>query len=722
MPAGIRARLFLLIILVLLPEGLFLTWIYNQQYLAQRSETMDTELEVAQGVAMAFTGYLNCLWRKNHAIGEAISMFSAPVVPKARRLLTVTASQHPSVRNFNWVSPKGTILASSQPELEGRDFSRHSSFDQIIAGAEWGIDDLTSRGITVDSPTFAIATACRDDHGTLCGVVVAVIEPERLGELTLTQRRLDKGAYAIFDTRGTLVYHSIYQSLPWEYRTSWVKNDPILQAALNTQNSQVGIAVPVLRKGEWVSARVPLHDFGWVVGAGRPVEVAFGPLRRDLLRQGGISLFVLALAFLFAYMVARTISLPLQRLEQTTTNMGSAIQEAPEDPLAPREVSRLRHVIMEMAANLRTGEKRFRLALESIPDMIVICNQELHIQYANPSAIRAAGLPVSQVMERSDADLWPELYMLWRPVLEKALNTAAVQQLELEVPVGAENRYFHVTYVPLVEEDGQVKELMGITHDYTVRKLAEDELKRTLEELIRSNRDLEQFAHVASHDLQEPLRMVASYVQLLDKRYRGQLDKDADRYMDYAVEGAKRMQILIENLLAYGRINRGEKFQQVDLSTTFTAVTAAMSAAIKENGATVKATELPVVWGDRTQLFILLQNLISNGIKYHRQEISPLVQVTARDTAEEWLVTVRDNGIGIEKEFFERIFRIFQRLHAREEYPGTGIGLASCKRIVERHGGRIWVDSEPGQGSTFSFTVPHRTGNQSGKGKPAAGE
>ncbi|WP_243374712.1 ATP-binding protein [Geotalea sp. SG265] len=707
LPAGIRARLFLLITLVLLPQGLLLTWIYNDRYKMRRMEAMKTELEVAKGVAMAFSGYVEGVWRENHSIGESINMFSPPVLPKARRLLTTTASHHASVRNFNWVSPQGKILASSQPGMEGNDLSHLPCFAKVAAGAEWSICDLSRKGIKTVAPTFFIATACRV-KGVLRGVIVATIEPERLGELTLTQQRLDKGAYAIFDSRGFVVYHSTYQTLRWNYRTEWMKEDPILQMAVKTKKPQVGIAVPVLRTGEWISARVPMQDIGWFVGAGTPVEVAFTPVRKALYREIGFSIPALALAFLLAYVVARTIALPLQRLEKATRGMGDSTAEAPDDPLAPLEVSRLRRVILEMAAHLRAEEKRFRLALENIPDMIVIFGQDLRIRYVNPAAVRAIGLSASRLIGQVDEEIWPEMYTRWRPILNKAQETASVQHLELEIPAGdGGNRYLHVTYVPLVEEDGRVKELMGIVHDYTVRKQAEDELKRTLEELLRSNRDLEQFAYVASHDLQEPLRMVASYVQLLDKRYRGQLDENADRYIDYAAEGAKRMQTLIEDLLSYGRINRGEKFEEVNLNTTVMAVTTALAATIGESGTTVEADDLPVVWGDRTQLFILFQNLIGNAIKYRRQDVKPLVRVSARHTAEAWVVSVRDNGIGIEDQYFDRIFQIFQRLHTRDEYSGTGIGLASCKRIVERHGGRIWVESAPGQGSTFSFTVPH---------------
>jgi light-regulated signal transduction histidine kinase (bacteriophytochrome) len=245
--------------------------------------------------------------------------------------------------------------------------------------------------------------------------------------------------------------------------------------------------------------------------------------------------------------------------------------------------------------------------------------------------------------------------------------------------------------------------------DTTDRKSAEQQLKATAADLARSNAELEQFAYVASHDLQEPLRMVASYTQLLARRYRGRLDQDADEFIEFAVDGARRMQDLINDLLAYSRVGtRALQPESVDTGRLVDQVVADLAAAIDDSGGRVVHVQLPVVHGDPTQLRQLFQNLIANAIKFHGQR-APEVTITAVANGATWTFAVRDNGIGIDQQYLERIFVLFQRLHTRDDYPGTGIGLAICRKIVERHHGRIWLESTPGQGTTFFFTLPGRT-------------
>jgi PAS domain S-box-containing protein len=251
--------------------------------------------------------------------------------------------------------------------------------------------------------------------------------------------------------------------------------------------------------------------------------------------------------------------------------------------------------------------------------------------------------------------------------------------------------------------NGRARRLIGTHSDITTRK--------TLElSLTRSNREMEQFAYVASHDLREPLRMVGSYVELLARRLGSKLDPECQEFIQFAREGTKRMDRLILDLLDYSRIGRTAKQppQQVDLNEVASQAVSILGLAIEESQAVIDIQHLPAITGFRDDLVRLFQNLIGNSLKYRHAERTPRVRIEAAREDHGWLIRVRDNGIGIHPDYLERIFGIFQRLHGREEYEGTGIGLANCKKIVELHGGRIWAESSPGMGSTFLFTLPDK--------------
>jgi signal transduction histidine kinase len=242
--------------------------------------------------------------------------------------------------------------------------------------------------------------------------------------------------------------------------------------------------------------------------------------------------------------------------------------------------------------------------------------------------------------------------------------------------------------------------------EHSLRDQAEKDLARKVEELARSNADLEQFAYVASHDLQEPLRMVTAYTQLLAERYHGKLDENADKFIGYASEGAQRMQVLIQDLLAFSRVGRnGFASVSVDCNAVMAEVLQTLAAAIQESGAVITHADLPGVCADRTQVTQIFQNLIGNAIKFHGKP-TPEVSIQAERVDQLWQFSVSDNGIGIAPENAENIFVVFKRLHARSEYPGNGIGLAICKKIVEHRGGRIWVEPQAASGSSFKFTLP----------------
>lgn len=355
-----------------------------------------------------------------------------------------------------------------------------------------------------------------------------------------------------------------------------------------------------------------------------------------------------------------------------------------------------RNVILAMS-NV-TARKQAELAIERLasfprlnPNPLAEVDFDGQVQYINPAAERL----IPDLREKGLSHPW---LADWESMVN-ALRTGDSRLSVREVMVG--DKWFGQT-IHYVKEIERIR-LYGL--DITDRKRAEEALILTAEQMKRSNEELEQFAYVASHDLQEPLRVVTGYVQLIDRKYKGKLDADADQFILYIVDGVTRMQQLITDLLNYSRVgSRGAAFGRTDMQAVLGRALANLKAVIDETGATVTSDPLPIVHGDETQLAQLLQNLIGNGVKF-RGDHPPQIHISARRAGNRWEFAVRDNGIGIDKQYWDQIFVIFQRLHTRQQYAGTGIGLAICKRIVERHGGRIWLDSEPGHGTTFHFTL-----------------
>ena len=301
----------------------------------------------------------------------------------------------------------------------------------------------------------------------------------------------------------------------------------------------------------------------------------------------------------------------------------------------------------------------------------------------------------------------PEAVPVITEAVQRAIEHAESFDLELRLITAKQNQVWVHAIGRAYQEKGRTVRIGGVFHDITARKHSEAAQLKLLADLKRSNEELEQFAYVASHDLQEPLRMVASYTQLLAQRYKGRLDRDADDFIGYAVDGATRMQRLINDLLLFSRV--GQSTQPLSLIPSQKSYDDALhnlALSIQDSGAIVTHDPLPELYGDAGQLVQLFQNLLGNAIKFRQPEVPPRVHVAARRAVHAWIFSVADNGIGITAQYHERIFVIFQRLHSRRKYSGTGIGLALCRRIVERHQGRIWLESSEGQGTTFFFTLP----------------
>jgi PAS domain S-box-containing protein len=356
---------------------------------------------------------------------------------------------------------------------------------------------------------------------------------------------------------------------------------------------------------------------------------------------------------------------------------------------------------------LRHSHALLHAIAEGTTDAVYVKDRRGRYLMINSAGAAFLGRTVAEVLGKDDTELFsPETASAIREGDQRVLAAGHTLTLEDVGAAAGVTRTYLSTKAPYRDASGQIIGLLGISRDISARKQAEEDLQRTATDLARSNEDLQQFAYVVSHDLQEPLRMVSSFCRLLRDRYRGKLDRSADDFIDFAVDGAGRMDKMIQDLLAYSRVGtRGRRFAQVDSGLACDRAVANLAAAVAESGAVVTHGPLPVVLADESQLCQLLQNLLANAIKFRGAE-PPRVEVAAVRQGHSWLFSVRDNGIGIDPGDCERIFGVFERLHPTSDYPGTGIGLAICRRIVERHRGRLWAESEPRRGSVFFFTIP----------------
>lgn len=383
-------------------------------------------------------------------------------------------------------------------------------------------------------------------------------------------------------------------------------------------------------------------------------------------------------------------------------------------PVIPKALSlqgpeALRRRVLEATEELRRerdAAAHLAAIVRSSRDIIIGTDLGRLIESFNPGAERTLGYAAEEVIGCHISVLMPDGFSFelkdgYPDVL------ADVSTVEVELIGKSGNRIpVSLTISPVASNDGQLVGASLIARDMTDLKRAQDELKLSVERLKQSNDDLEQFAYVASHDLQEPLRMVSAYTQLIEKEYKGKLDERADRFIAYSVDGARRMKKLVDDLLTYSRIGtRGRLFELCSTEVVLQTTLDRLRLVVEESGGSVTSGRMPSVYADASQLEHVFQNLISNAIKF-RREVPPIVHVSANRTGAFWEFRVEDNGIGLDEEQAPLIFQMFQRLHERRKYVGSGIGLAIAKRIIERHGGTIWVRSTPGEGSCFTFTLP----------------
>jgi PAS domain S-box-containing protein len=428
------------------------------------------------------------------------------------------------------------------------------------------------------------------------------------------------------------------------------------------------------------------------------------PRALELLRQSGLEIPFIILT---GAVTEETVVECMKRgaadylLKDRMTRLAPAVTRALEE-------SELRRQKRRSEAALRKSNERFQHLVESTK--VIPCELDLEtwrFTYVGPQAVALLGYPQEEWY--CDGFWSAHVHVEDQVELFRLRQTPGAAARDHDFTCRMLTRegatiWLHCVVKTTTDDTHRI--LRGFMIDITELKETQESLARHSEELAASNAELQQFAYVASHDLQEPLRMVSFYTQLLAKRYKGKLDAEADEFIGYALDGALRMSALIKHLLAYSRVSaRRPEFTPTDCEAAFQESLVSLQMAVNESKAALTHDPLPTVKADPAQIGQLFQNLMGNALKFHGPN-APHVHVSAQEAQAEWTFSVKDDGIGIEAQYFDTIFGIFQRLHARDEYPGSGVGLAICKKIVERHRGRMWVESEPGKGSTFYFTIP----------------
>lgn len=345
--------------------------------------------------------------------------------------------------------------------------------------------------------------------------------------------------------------------------------------------------------------------------------------------------------------------------------------------------------------------------LDAVTDGLSIHDLDYKVVQVNQALADMFGVTKQDLIGRKCYEIF---HGLAGPIVEcphtKSVDTKQPAFLRLEEPYLG-GKVFHVSTTPLFDSEGNVTSTVHIVREATEQENLARVKDQAMDELGRANSELEQVSYAATHDLQEPLRTVTSYVQMIQSRYGDRLDANVRDFLGYAASGALHMQEMIDDLLAYSRIGMEEKsFVATDFGQALSEAQGNLEEAIKESGAEITSDPLPVISSDSSQIALLFENLVENAVKFRQEGTAPRIHVSAEKKGDKWVFAVKDNGLGIDPKFFDSIFGIFQQLHPPERYPGTGIGLAICKRILERHGGAIWVESEPGKGSTFFFSIP----------------
>jgi PAS domain S-box-containing protein len=602
---------------------------------------------------------------------------------------------------FSILDPQsGKVLASTTPVEEGK-FKEDRPY--YVNGKTKPFVQNSYYSISLQSIAMTAAAPLKTHQGQVVGVVAGRLDLSEMNDIINRRTGLHQtdDAYLVNSS-------SLFVTQP-----RFLENPAVLQRGIHTAaidqclQKQSGVIeaddyrnVPAFVVYRWL----PDRNLCLVVKMDQ--TEAYRPIRLFGGTIAAISALALLAAAALAYALARSLTRPILALQEGAVRFGRGELDMRLDDSARDELGQLAGEFNKMAEGLAEQQNHLRRRAEQFfnlsPDLLCTISSILRIQDLNPAWELTLGYPSDELRGRLLSNfVHPDDWTMTQSALRRIAEEGSGR-----FENRCRHRRGHYRWLAWVVVNSSQDQLLYVAaSDITERRLTEERMRQQTDELERSDRELQEFAYVASHDLQEPLQMVSNHVQLLSRRYRGKLDKDADEFIDFAIEGSSRLKSLISDLLAYSKVGTSDRESApVEMETVFARVMETYQAMIEESRGSITHDALPVVLGDNEQLVQLLQNLIDNSIKFRSKE-PPRIQVGARQLSERWLIFVRDNGIGIDPQYTERVFVIFQRLHSSDDYPGTGIGLAICRKIIERHGGHIWVDSEPGKGATFYFTL-----------------
>jgi PAS domain S-box-containing protein len=615
---------------------------------------------------------------------------------------------------------KGEAVASNDPALIGREMRQEDCHQAMAGKASVGdvhLDPVQQAWVV----TFAFPIEAHFEAGQVVGVLCARWRADELAAMTQPARGTEARAHGqLMVLRGDGLLISAPEGMRQEIFRRNILEEGLRSARLVTQHASGYLVERDAHGQSWLigyDSSKGYRDFpglGWAALVAQDAKSAFAPIERLKLVVTGLGAAVALCVIVISLVLARRVTTPILQIARVAGRVAQGDFDVQISLPSHDEIGSLANAFNQMTQDLKRQraqlvEKEYvENIIHSMINTLMVADLNATIKTVNRATCDLLGYKAEELIGQPVALVVGEDEL---PLTGSGsggfIEHHALTNVEKTYLAKDGKKIPMLFSSSVLRNHGTPQGIVCVAQDITELKHIEDALRQQAAELVRSNAELEQFAYIASHDLQEPLRMVASYVQLLVRRYSDRLDGNAKEFIAYAVGGVTRMQRLINDLLEYSRVGtRGKPLGLADCEVVLDEVLANLKVTIAESGAVVTRQPLPTVRADATQLRHLFQNLLANAIKFRKPDEPPRVHISAERAEQAWTFAIRDNGIGIDPQYHERIFVIFQRLHTEREYPGTGIGLAICKKIVERHGGKIWVESKPGQGAAFLFTLP----------------